>query len=141
MTTYNDHERNTYSRSSPVPPTSTIKGGEAGVARPDPKTTHPRNNAEFVSNLFVDLEANDVVAVCTKVGDPTTGPWHAVDAAEIGRKCPPCNNNYYCTATLKPTADGALRATVDQAIGYRILMADDVGTKGDIEALNGIVPT
>ena len=34
-----------------------------------------------------------------------------------------------------------MRATVDQAARYYILMADDVGTKGDIEALNGIVPT
>lgn len=112
-----------------------------GVAEQAAAAEHPKDNAEFLSRLFADLERDEVVAVCSKKGDPAGGPWYPVEALNLRRYCPPDQNNYYCTSTLNRATDGALRATVDQAARYHILMADDVGTKGDIEALNGIIPT
>ena len=122
-------------------PNGPVEVGQRDVVKHARVTTPPRDNAEFLSSLFVDLEADEVVAVCTKKGDPTSGPWYALDARHVERDCPPDQNNYFCTATLKPTANGTLNATIEQAVGLRVLMGDDVGTKGDIEALNGIVPT
>ena len=101
----------------------------------------PEDNAAFLAALFASAGDDETVAVCSKLGDPTSGPWMALDAKTVGQTCPPSSNNYFNCSSLRRTSEGELKATAAQVAGFHVLVLDDVGTKVSLEAVAGLEPT
>ena len=117
---------------TPLSPLSPAPSGEQNV---------PEDNAAFLAEVFASAGGDEIVAVCSKPGDPTSGPWMALDAKTVGQTCPPSSNNYFNCSSLRHTSDGDLRATVAQVARYHVLVLDDIGTKVSLEAVASLDPT
>ena len=76
-----------------------VKSGESGEngnltplsplsLAPSGGQNFPEDNAAFLAALFASAGDDETVAVCSKLGDPTSGPWMALDAKTIGQTCP-----------------------------------------------------
>ena len=133
----------------PAPPEESGECGENGnltplsplSPAPSGEQNAPEDNAAFLAVVFASAGGDEIVAVCSKPGDPTSGPWMALDAKTVGQTCPPSSNNYFNCSSLRRTSDGDLRATVAQVARFHVLVLDDVGTKVSLEAVAGLEPT
>jgi hypothetical protein len=105
----------------------------------DPK--RPVTNAEFMSALFPSIDDGEMVAVCSKPGDPTNGPWPAKTAENVDQACPPTANNYFNCSTFTAADNGSLSAKSENFCRYHVLVFDDVGTKVPLDKVAHIEPT
>lgn len=125
------------------------KGGEGGdhvpplppFQVPPDDTDVPKTNAEFLGALFPTIRDIERAAVCSKLGDPTTGPWYAADAATAEQACPPKANNYFNCSTFRLDSEGRLKATKEMVERYAVLVLDDLGTKVSLDRLVHFPPT
>lgn len=117
---------------TPLSPLSPAPSSEQNV---------PEDNAAFLAVVLASAGEDETVAMCSKPGDPTSGPWIALDAKNVGQTCPPTSNNYFNCSSLRRTADGHLRATTAQVSRFSVLLLDDVGTKVPLKAVAGLPPT
>lgn len=152
MTTSNNSNTGGMSASSIKIYARPKKGGEGGeegdVTPPLPPLPplsgdgdRPESNAAFMAALFPDIRKGERSAVCSKWGDPTTGPWPAADAAKVEQACQPTANNYFNCSTFQLDAEGALKATKDSFGQYCVLVLDDVGTKVALDAVAALLST
>lgn len=87
------------------------------------------SNAVFIEAIFGSMRAGASALVCSKPGDPTTGPWMARPAVQVQATCPANSNNYFNSSSVHADVDGALKARKDKVAAFHFLMLDDVGTK------------
>ena len=111
MTQYNNSEHNTGSRSPELPQSHEIErselsdaaaslaaaeSGESGEngnltplsplsPAPSGEQNVPEDNAAFLAEVFASAGEHETVAVCSKLGDPTSGAWIALDAKRGGQ--------------------------------------------------------
>lgn len=134
---------------TPPSPEKGGKGGEGGVEppplppllAPPGAADVPKTNAAFLGALFPSIRDGERVAVCSKHGDPTTGPWNATDAATVDKACPPKANNYFNCSTFRLDSEGGLKARKDMVERYAVLVFDDIGTKVPLERTASLPPT
>ncbi|MEH6790478.1 DNA-primase RepB domain-containing protein [Parasphingorhabdus sp.] len=128
------------------------KSGESGensatppvsppLPEPSSDPARPDTNAQFISAISPSLDDGELVAVCSKTGDPTDGGWTAKPADNVNQACPPTANNYFNCSTFRSAEGGRLRAKKEFFTNYHTLVLDDVGTKVPIAALENFPPT
>jgi hypothetical protein len=141
--------RNEAQSFAPAGPKKGGEGGEEGIRvppspplqAPSAGQNRPQTNRAFLERLFLSLGDNEHVAVCSKLGDPTTGAWQPLDGADVDGLCPNTANNYFNCSTFRCDSDGSLKARKDLAHGYRVLVLDDVGTKVSLDRVQCLPPT
>ena len=94
------------------------------------------SNASFMTGIFGDMPEGVSPLVCSKLGDPTTGPWIAKPAAQVQAVCLPGSNNYFNSSSVHADADGDLKARKNNVAAFHFVLLDDVGTKVETEKLN-----
>lgn len=87
------------------------------------------SNTDFSAAIFRSVPEGASALVCSKAGDPTTGPWVAKPATQVETACSAYLNNYFNCASVRPNADGTFSARKDNAEAYHCLVLDDIGTK------------
>ncbi|MCC2602405.1 DNA-primase RepB domain-containing protein [Sphingopyxis yananensis] len=127
----------------PAENTSSVGKGGKGGGDGDitPFSGFKVSNAEFCEVIFSDRGEGEVGLVASKSGDPQFGSWLPSPMDQVGGLCSPNHNNYFNCSTFVPDADGGLAAKKDQAASYHVLVLDDVGTKANLQLLDGVVPT
>ncbi|MCO4092871.1 MAG: hypothetical protein HEQ34_13105 [Sphingorhabdus sp.] len=134
---------------APAGPEKGGKGGEGGMGVPplpplpasSAEQNLPRSNRTFLEQLFSSLGDDEHVAVCSKPGDPTAGPWLAVNGANVEKLCAGEANNYFNCSTFRLDPDGSLKARKDLMYRYRVLVFDDINTKVLPDRVQGLAPT
>jgi len=99
------------------------------------------SNADFISSVFSNVPSNAAPAICTKVGDPTSGGWIAQRASSVNQHCHIENNNYINCSSFAPPADGIFKARNNQFAACHFLLLDDLGGKLPIARLGGFQPS
>lgn len=94
------------------------------------------SNAAFMTEVFGAMPQGVSPLVCSKLGDPTTGPWIAKPAAQVQAVCLPGSNNYFNSSSVHADPDGDLKARKNNVAAFHFLLLDDVGTKVEPEKLN-----
>lgn len=134
---------------APAGPEKGGKGGVEGIRvppspplpAPSAEQNLPRSNRIFLEQLFLSLGDDEHVAVCSKPGDPTAGPWQARGGANVDSSCPNTTNNYFNCSTFRLDSDGDLKARKDLMYRYRVLVLDDINTKVLPDRVEGLAPT
>lgn len=122
------------SPTSPAPSVSLSRSVEpkiqvdAGCNRVD-GSAEAVTNAEFIAAIFGSMPEGTSALVCSKPGDPTTGPWVAKPATQVETACSAHLNNYFNCSSVRAGTDGECKAKKENAESYRCLVLDDVGTK------------
>lgn len=98
-------------------------------------------NLEFINAVFHALPEGASAVVCSKRGDPTSGPWMGLSAMEVQAECPASQNNYLNCSSFKPDIGGSLKARKDNAAAFHCLVLDDVGTKVSRDGLGAFAPS
>lgn len=118
-----------------APPLKGVKGvvGQAPALR--------ITNADFMRVVFKHCPEGAVAVVCSKPGDPQSGPWVSEPAGKVDAQCPPDHNNYFNCSTFRPNESAEVRAQKILFGGFHALMLDDVGTKVNPERTAGLKPS
>lgn len=105
------------------------KGGEASALQLAAPPIPTVSNADFIAIVFRHLPEGAQAIVTAKSGDPSEGVWPPHAAAKVEAICTADRNTYFNCASFWPGADGSLRAKIENAAAYHVLVLDDVGTK------------
>ena len=105
------------------------KGGEGGEV--------VLTNAEFVAAVFPLLPEGAFAAVCSKEGDPGQGGWTACRADLTVHRLASETNNYLGCSSFYPGDDGSFKARKAQFAACHFLMLDDLGSKVQLDRLDG----
>lgn len=98
-------------------------------------------NADFISAVFSALPQNASAAICSKVGDPTSGGWIALRAETATRHCHVDSNNYINCSSFIASDDRIFKARKDNFIACHFLLLDDLGGKLPLDRLAGFEPS
>ncbi len=114
--------------SSTEPPVAG-KGGEGGVFQ--------LTNADFIDAIFQEIPEGAFAAACTKAGNPDDGGWPASRADLLAKRLTTEANNYIGCSSFYPGNDASFRARKAQFAACHFLMLDDLGTKVQLDRLDG----
>jgi len=95
------------------------------------------SNADFVSAVFSQLPDGSSPAICSKLGDPNVGSWHARPADSDIDFLSAENNNFTNCSSFYPGADKSFKARKENVAACHGFMLDDLGTKAPMEGLDG----
>ena len=98
-------------------------------ALPPPSAASQVTNAEFYAAVIRQLPVGAYPAVCSKPGDPASGPWIARRADEVASYLLALHNNYINCSSFYQGNDNALHARKNNFAACHFLMLDDIGTK------------
>ncbi len=102
---------------------------------------HIVRNSDFVAAAFQKTPENAHVAICSMLGDPTSGKWYAMNAGAIDLQSPPDRNNYVNSSCFYADEKGNVHARKENFAAFNVLMLDDVGTKVSWSRLRGFPPS